>query len=99
MSSTTTVLAVSASIWGVAMALSPVLQIRTMIVQKSSRGISLGYLTVLVVGFALWLGYGVALGNAAIIVANTVALLTGLATIAVVLHYRVGGSSVVSRSQ
>ena len=66
---------------------------------RSSRRISLGYLTVLLVGFALWLGYGVAINNLAIIVPNTVALLTGVATIAVVLHYRSGGSSAVSRSQ
>jgi len=93
MSTTTTLLAVTASVWGVAMALSPVLQIRTMIAQRSSRGISLGYLTVLLVGFGLWLGYGIALGNAAIIVPNAVALLTGGATIAVVLYYRSGRSS------
>ena len=61
MSTVTTVLAVSASAWGVAMALSPVLQIRTMVSLRSSRGISLGYLPVLLVGFALWLGYGLAL--------------------------------------
>ncbi len=91
--STTTVLAVTASIWGVAMALSPALQIRTMIAQRSSRGISLGYLTVLLVGFALWASYGIALGNAAIIVPNAVALLMGGVTIAVVLHYRSHGSA------
>lgn len=88
MSTLTAVLAVFAAAWGVAMALSPVLQIRTMIALRSSHGISLGYLTVLLVGFALWLGYGLALGNLAIIVPNTVALLTGAATIAVVRHYR-----------
>ncbi len=93
MSTITAVLAVSASAWGVAMALSPMLQIRTMVAQRSSRGISLGYLTVLLVGFALWLGYGMALGNLAIVVPNTVALVTGMATIAVVLHYRSGRSS------
>lgn len=97
MSTATTVLAVSASAWGVAMALSPVLQIRTMVAHRSSRGISLGYLTVLLVGFALWLGYGLALGNLAIVVPNTVALLTGAATIAVVRHYRSGDPA--SRSQ
>ncbi len=100
MSTFTAVLAVSASAWGVAMALSPMLQVRTMVAQRSSRGISLGYLTVLLVGFALWLGYGVALGNLAIIVPNTVALVTGAVTIAVVRHYRSGGSSTgTSRSQ
>lgn len=98
--STTTVLAVTASVWGVAMALSPLLQIRTMIALRSSRGISLGYLSVLLVGFALWLSYGVALGNAAIIVPNVFAFLSGVATIVVVLHYRSSGSAVpVSPSQ
>jgi|MudIll2142460700_1097286.scaffolds.fasta_scaffold990699_2 MtN3 and saliva related transmembrane protein len=96
----TTVLAVSASAWGVAMALSPMLQIRTMVAHRSSRGISLGYLLVLLVGFVLWLGYGLALGNLAIIVPNAVAFLTGAATIAVVRHYRSGDSSTgTSRSQ
>jgi uncharacterized protein with PQ loop repeat len=98
MSNVTAALAVSASAWGVAMALSPVLQIRTMVAQRSSRGISLGYLTVLLVGFVLWLGYGLALGNLAIIVPNAVALLTGATTIAVVRHYRSGSSPGTPRS-
>ncbi|HEX4932985.1 MAG TPA: SemiSWEET family transporter [Gemmatimonadaceae bacterium] len=95
--SVTTLLAVCASSWGVAMALAPALQIRAIVAHRSSHGVSLGYLSVLVVGFVLWLGYGVALASAALIVPNVIALLMGITTIAVVLRYR--PSSPVSPSQ
>ena len=61
--STTTLLAIIASSWGIAMALSPTLQIRHMIARRSSAGISIPYLGVLVVGFVLWFAYGVALAQ------------------------------------
>ncbi len=86
--STTTLLAILASIWGIAMALSPTLQIRHMIATRSSSGISIPYLGVLVIGFALWFAYGVALHNLAIIVPNTIAFIVGATTIAVARHYR-----------
>jgi MtN3 and saliva related transmembrane protein len=86
--STTTILAIIASAWGVAMALSPTLQIRHMIALHSSAGISIPYLGVLVIGFALWFAYGIALGNWAIILPNTIAFVVGLSTIAVARHYR-----------
>ena len=40
------------------------------------------------VGFTLWVAYGVALRNLAIIVPNGVAFLIGTATIAIALRYR-----------
>ena len=69
--STTTLLAIIASTWGIAMALSPTLQIRHMIAIRSSAGISIPYLGVLVIGFALWFAYGIALGNLALIISRT----------------------------
>jgi MtN3 and saliva related transmembrane protein len=86
--STITLLALAASTWGIAMALSPVLQIRTMIARRSSGGISLAYLAVLNVGFALWLVYAVALGNVALAVPNAVAFLVGTVTLAVAVRLR-----------
>ena len=86
--STTTLLAIIASSWGIAMALSPTLQIRHMIARRSSAGISIPYLGVLVVGFALWFAYGVALHNWALIIPNTIAFVVGATTIAVARHYR-----------
>lgn len=86
--STTTVLAIIASCWGVAMALSPVLQIRHMIARRSSSGISIAYLSVLVIGFALWCAYAIALRNLALIIPNTIAFFVGASTIAVARHFR-----------
>jgi MtN3 and saliva related transmembrane protein len=70
------------------MALAPTLQIRHMIAIRSSSGISIGYLSVLVVGFALWFAYGIALQNLPLIVPNTIAFIVGAMTIAVARHYR-----------
>lgn len=77
-----------AACWGVMMALSPALQIRRMLERRSSADLSLSYLSVLQVGFILWVAYGVALGNAAIFVPNSVAFLVGVATILIALRYR-----------
>lgn len=84
----TTALAVAAGAWGVAMAVAPALQIRKIRRLGSSRDVSVGYLLVLVVGFVLWIAYGVALGNVTLIVPNSVALCVGLVTINVALRYR-----------
>jgi uncharacterized protein with PQ loop repeat len=83
-----TALAFTAATWGVAMAVSPLLQIRKIIQHRSSRGISLGYMTVLFIGFLLWLAYGIALGNWALILPNVVAAIVISATMAVVVRYR-----------
>jgi MtN3 and saliva related transmembrane protein len=76
-------LAVAAAAWGVVMGLSPVLQIRRMLAQRSSRDVSVGYFAVLLVGFLLWISYGIASRNMALIVPNGVALLVGASTVAV----------------
>lgn len=84
----TAVLATVAATWGVAMAVSPLLQIRAIRAHRSSRGVSVAYQQVLLVGFVLWLSYGIALDNIAIIIPNIVAAIVSVATIAVSLHYR-----------
>jgi MtN3 and saliva related transmembrane protein len=83
---TTTGLAVAAATWGVLMGFSPVLQIRRMLRQRSSRDVSIGYFAVLVIGFLLWIWYGIAARNLALIVPNTVSLLIGASTVAVALR-------------
>jgi MtN3 and saliva related transmembrane protein len=77
-----------AASWGVLMALSPLLQIRRMLERRSSADISIAYLTVLEVGFSLWIAYGISLRNLAIVVPNSVALLIGAGTIVIALRYR-----------
>jgi MtN3 and saliva related transmembrane protein len=81
-------LAVAAATWGVAMAVSPLLQIRAIRAHRSSRGVSVAYQQVLLVGFLLWISYGVALHDPAIIIPNVVATVVSAATIAVSVHYR-----------
>jgi uncharacterized protein with PQ loop repeat len=81
-------LAFIAATWAIAMALGPVLQIRKIVELKSSRSISVGYFLVLLVGFILWLAYGIAASNLALIVPNAVAAVVIAATILVALRYR-----------
>ena len=81
-------LAIMAASWGVLMAISPLLQMRRMIVRRSSSDLSLAYLSVLLVGFTLWIAYGLSLGNPALIIPNTVAFAVGVATVLVARHYR-----------
>jgi uncharacterized protein with PQ loop repeat len=86
----TDTLAVVAASWGVLMALSPALQIRRMLERRSSADVSLAYLSVLQVGFVLWVAYGISLGNPALIIPNSVALCVGIATMAIAWSYRHG---------
>jgi MtN3 and saliva related transmembrane protein len=86
--SLTTALGVAATMFGIAMGLSPLLQLRAVVRRRSSDDVSVGYLCVLLVGFVLWLAYGVALGNPALIISNVVALTAYGVTTLVVLRYR-----------
>ena len=86
----TDALALIAASWGVMMALSPILQLRRILERRSSADISIAYLAVLQVGFTLWMAYGIALGNVAIIVPNSVAFLVGAATLAIAIRFRNG---------
>jgi MtN3 and saliva related transmembrane protein len=89
--SPTTVLAFAAASCGIAMGLSPLLQLRRVAVRRSSADVSVAYLGVLFVGFVSWLSYGVALGNVPLIVSNVVAVTTNVLTIGAVLRFRAGG--------
>src|SRR5260370_37621754 len=74
-------LAACASAWGVLLGVAPVLQIRRMLRQRSSREVSLGYFAILLAGFVLWLSYGIAASNMWLVVPNSIALLVGLTLI------------------
>jgi MtN3 and saliva related transmembrane protein len=84
----TDALGVAAAAWGVLMAISPLLQIRRIFERRSSADVSVAYLAVLQIGFMLWVGYGLALANLAIVVPNSVAFLVGVATILIALQFR-----------
>ena len=81
-------LAVAASSWAVLMGVAPVLQIRRMLRERSSRDVSLGYFTILLVGFLLWIAYGAAAGLLALVIPNSVALLVGTVVIVIALRLR-----------
>ena len=83
-----TVLAVAASSWAVLMGIAPVLQIRRMLRERSSRDVSIAYFAILLVGFLLWIGYGAAARLPALVIPNIVGVLVGAAVIAVALRLR-----------
>src|SRR5215472_2111017 len=82
------VFAAAAASWGVAMALAPLLQIHRIRRTRSSASVSVAYQQVLLVGFVLWLSYGIAAANVALIIPNTVAVVVGAAVIVATLRYR-----------
>lgn len=83
-----TVLEAVVSTWAIAMAISPGLQIRQMLRTGESEDVSIGYFAVLVVGFMLWVAYGLSKGDYVVAVPNSVATLFGVATIIVALRLR-----------
>ena len=82
-----------ATTYGVAMSLAPLLQARKMWRQRSSRDVSILYLTVLLVGFSLYLAYGFSISNRLLIVTNSVSIAATAVTlvIAVSLSHRRSG--------
>jgi uncharacterized protein with PQ loop repeat len=89
----TDVLGAVAAGWGVLMAISPILQIRRMLDRRSSADISITFLSVLEIGFLLWVAYGIALGNPALVIPNAVAFLVGVATILIAFRFRAGSEA------
>ncbi len=90
--STSDVLAVLATIAGLAMAFSPTLQIRRMRRTRSSNDVSLLYLGMLSLGFVVWISYGVSIPNWVVVGTNAASLTIMAVTILVALRYRRGGA-------
>jgi len=88
----TEVLAIVATMAGLLMAVSPVLQVRRMFRTRSSNDVSLLYLSMLCGGFVAWLAYGYSLGNPAMIISNTASLGFMAFTILVALRFRRAGA-------
>ena len=83
-----TALGIAAASWAVVMALSPILQMKEILHRRSSEGISIGYFAVLLVGFALWISYGIATDDTPLVVPNCVAFLVMGCTIIIALRNR-----------
>src|SRR5688500_5196023 len=80
------------------MAVSPLLQIREIRRRRSSAGVSIGYFVVLLIGFALWIAYGVARRDPPLVLLNGVALLVPVVTIIVALRHRPRATLSMARS-
>ncbi len=83
-----TLFAVAAASWAVLMAVAPLLQVRRMLRRRSSADVSIGYLLILLPGFALWVAYGIASSDIALVIPNVVAFAVAAGTVACALHLR-----------
>ena len=79
-----TMLTVVASSFGIVMGASPLLQIRKMLAEHSSRQVSIGYFPILALGSTLWGSYAASIHNIAVFIPNVAAV----ATIAVAVNLR-----------
>jgi MtN3 and saliva related transmembrane protein len=82
------ILAVAVTIWGLLMAVAPLLQVRLILRQRDSTGVSAAWPAILLVGFILWLSYGVVLGNLPLILTNCVSCAASALTVGVILRFR-----------
>ena len=81
-------LAWAATSWGLVMSLAPLLQVRVVLRRRDSTGVSIAWPVVLLVGFLIWLLYGLVIGDVPLIVTNTVSGLVCLLTVVVLLRFR-----------
>ena len=86
--SVTTLLGFLAGSWAVVMGVSPLLQVRRMLQRQSSADVSIGYLFILFPGFALWIAYGLASRDFALVIPNIVSLVICAITIGYALKLR-----------
>ena len=84
----TQILAATATLYGVAGALSVLLQARQMLARGGSCDVSLRFLATYVGGYAIWLLYGISTRSAPIVLVHALGLITGTITLAVALKLR-----------
>jgi MtN3 and saliva related transmembrane protein len=82
------VLPVLTTCWGLVMALSPILQIRVIVRNQDASGTSPAWVAILIVGFLLWLSYGVVNQAPPLIITNTVSAIVGITLLVVIAVYR-----------
>jgi len=86
--SVTDVLAIIAGAFGVGTGASPLLQAHRVRRRRAADDVSLPFSVVLLCGGTAWLSYGVALGNAALIVGNGVGVAASFSAVVVARQYR-----------
>jgi hypothetical protein len=84
----TQLLGAAAMLYGIGGALSVLLQARQMLARRGSCDVSARFLATYVGGYAIWLLYGLSLGNAPIVSVHALGLVCGAATLVVALRLR-----------
>jgi uncharacterized protein with PQ loop repeat len=84
------ILGPAVTVIGFLMGTAPLLQLRRVMSRRRADDLSLTQLSIVVGGCALWLAYGLAAKDMAIITSNAVAVMTNAMTLAVVLALRTG---------
>lgn len=79
---------IAAGTAGIMMGIAPLLQAARVHRRRHSDDVSAVWLVILAVGGAVWLVRGLVVGDAPIIIANVVVVISSLFTLGVVLHYR-----------
>ena len=90
---TTQLLGAAAALYGLGGALSVLLQARRMHARGTSGDVSVRFFAVYVGGFAVWLLYGLGIGDVPVIVVHAVGLVCGAVTLAVALRLRGHGAA------
>jgi MtN3 and saliva related transmembrane protein len=80
--------AIAAVCAGIVMGVAPLLQAERVHRRRHSDDVSVMWLIVLIVGGGVWLVRGLVTGDAPIIIANVVVIVSSIATLAVVMRYR-----------
>ena len=75
-----TILATCAALYGIAGSFSSLFQAAALLRAGSAREISIAFLAILTGGHAIWLAYGIGIGNLPLIVTDSVGLCCGLVT-------------------
>ena len=81
-------LALVATAYGVVAALAALLQTRQMLRRRASCDVSARFFAAYAGGYAIWLLYGLSVGNVPLIVVDAIGLLCGGVTLAVALALR-----------
>jgi uncharacterized protein with PQ loop repeat len=83
-------LALVTTFWGLLMGLAPLLQVRVILRERDSRGTSLGWVLILLVGFTLWFTYGVVNHLVPLMVTNLVSVTVTASLLVATRIYRGG---------
>ena len=80
-------LAVAATVMGVGMAISPLLQLKLILKERDAKEVSQGFLAVIGAGNLVWLSYAIDTENLVLIIPNSVGFICSLSTLLVARRF------------